>query len=287
MSCRKTDWISETPGMRKREMMFWETDDFRAVLAEVDALFSLPGLPDGFLSPEERETLGHISHAAYAGESAAARILAKTLWACETESVRSPEEFLAEPRRWMSWAETRTVFSRTPSGKRMKPVLAEAGRVLPACFSLTHSSGTAAAVMLKTAAGNAAKRSDRIAPNTISDHGTAFDFRETVGCDLVKPGAVTAGMRDMFFSPREIRWMEHSEIPHPAEKIWAGKEAAYKASANNGHQSFAPAKFEITESDSGELTAARIAQTPSFRLHMLTDEPMIFVVAVPLESAHK
>jgi phosphopantetheinyl transferase len=68
-----------------------------------------------------------------------------------------------------------------------------------------------------------------------------------VGVDLLEPVACGRGFTDLWFTPRERRWLANDPRLWPV--AWAIKEAAYKAS--NRGEAFRPRTFEVLPDPSG------------------------------------
>lgn len=239
-------------------MHFRRTETFLAAWAPVADIFPAAESPADWLSPREREALTHIRNPEYHRASAAARILAKCLWLGGEEA--SPiRAFAADRRHELAGL---TILSRDEQGKGVKPILCRDGDFLPAAFSLTHAGEYVAAVVMK---------------QPPAESGASLEGQRTVGCDLVG-GTVTAGMIRMFYTPAERQWLENAGAPGLAEKMWAAKEAAYKAEANPGRKPFIALDFEAVPGGDRELSAVK---TPlgTLRLSFLQESPMILAVA--------
>ncbi len=268
-------------------MIIWDTPLFVAALVKTETFSA----PDGFwqrtLAPQERETLAQISHLAYREESAAAKTLAKflVLWkemaarempgdACMKKTVVSQAEaasFFAKYReKWSGWS----VSSRDGQGRGVKPVIRGSEGILPLQFSVAHG-GRYAAVAVKKLPLTGAEAEAVIQKSSL-------DGVAGIGCDLVKNGEPTGGVQQLFFTEAE-RTLAQKKGVGWAEKIWAAKEAAYKAAANPDFSGFVPRDYEVcaeTLDASGDENPKWIRTTGKpMRLFFLQETPMIFVVA--------
>ncbi len=103
-------------------------------------------------------------------------------------------------------------------GRRFRPEIAIDGRRLSWSLSISH---TERGVLVGLAVGGLA----------------------SVGVDLVEPAVYGDGFADVWFTPREKRWVGTATDPYATATVWAIKEAVYKA-VNRG-ESFAPRRIEV------------------------------------------
>jgi 4'-phosphopantetheinyl transferase EntD len=122
------------------------------------------------------------------------------------------------------------VLSRDPLGRGRPPCVLAAGRALPLHVTLAHTGHVVWAAL-----------------------STRFDCR--IGIDVVPCGAFHDRATGLWFTEAEQIWLQQARDPFLPARLWAVKEAVYKAT--NRGESFVPARVEIGRNDSGRLSWLR------------------------------
>lgn len=73
-----------------------------------------------------------------------------------------------------------------------------------------------------------------------------------VGVDLVAPASYGPGFRKLWLTGTERSWLESRAQPHEVARVWALKEAIFKA-CNRGER-FRPARIEVMRQHDGRYT---------------------------------
>jgi phosphopantetheinyl transferase len=173
--------------------------------ATLDALDAeMPSQESDWLTPGERRELRGMRHAGQRRQWLAGRWLSKQLIADRLDG---------DLRDWQGIE----IHSRDGQGRSVRPEIFLAGRAQSWPLSISHAGGAAAAAL-----GDGSQRQ--------------------VGVDLVECIDRGEGFLRMWFTPDEQSWVRRNGWTE-ACKIWAAKEAAYKA-LNRG-EPFRPQRVEI------------------------------------------
>lgn len=172
--------------------------------------------PQTWLSAAEQEELARWRDPARRAEWLAGRWLLKGMILSTVPSMGSGAEI--------------EVLSRDPRGRGRRPCVLAAGRAVPLHVSLAHAGGTVWAAL-----------------STCPHH--------RVGIDVVPRGSFHDRATGLWFTEAEQCWLRYACDPSLAARLWAVKEAVYKA-ANRG-EPFVPACIEIGRDNSGRFTWSR------------------------------
>lgn len=127
------------------------------------------------------------------------------------------------------------VLSRDPHGRGRRPCVLAAGRAVPLHVSLAHAGGSVWAAL------------------STSPH-------HRVGIDVVPRGSIHDRALELWLTQAEQGWLRHACDPSLAARLWAAKEAVYKAT--NRGEPFVPARIEIGRDDFGRYTWSRDGVVP-------------------------
>jgi 4'-phosphopantetheinyl transferase len=164
---------------------------------------------EAWLAPRERPVYAGLSDRRRRAEWLAGRIVAKRLL-----SERFAGEMLSPARIEIDSGDGRR--------QRARPRVLLDGRPLPGRLSIAHSGHTLLVALVD---------GDRL----------------SVGVDLLSPVDCGRGFAELWFTPRERRWLAEDRRLWPV--AWAIKEAAYKAS--NQGEAFRPRAFEVLPHPAG------------------------------------
>ena len=176
---------------------------------------------EAWLAPRERQVYAGLRDHRRRAEWLAGRIVAKRL---VSERLRFACGTLSAPRIEIDSGDGRR--------QRVRPRVLVDGRPLPGQLSIAHS-GHALLVAL------------------------AGDDQVSVGVDLLAPVNCGRGFTELWFTPRERRWLADGQLWPVA---WAIKEAAYKAT--NRGEPFRPRAFEVLPHAGGGFTCMLRGRRP-------------------------
>ncbi len=190
--------------------------------AAIDATCREAHPAEAWLAPRERQLYAGLRDRRRRCEWLAGRIMAKRL---VRERFRFALATISPARIEIDSGDGRT--------RRQRPRVLVEGRPLRWRLSIAHSGRS----LLVALAGN-----DRL----------------SVGVDLLEPVDCNRGFIELWFTPRERRWLaEDRRLWHVA---WAIKEAAYKAT--NRGEAFCPRTFEVLPDPGGGFACALRGRQP-------------------------
>lgn len=110
--------------------------------------------------------------------------------------------------------------------------------------------------------------------------------RVSLGVDIAPLQSSAEGSLDMWFTERERRLMKSDPTLYPPAKLWAVKEAVYKA-VNRG-ESFTPSRIEVRPQPAGAYTFLRdgVAPRATHRIHAFASSDQIVAMTI-LDSARQ
>ena len=194
-------------------MYFFDEPEFQAVFSSIESILTdTNGREPYFLSPEEALRWHKIRPDRQRRSWLAGRICLKFLW----YRFNQENQDKSVDENSISWS-TINVSSWNEHGEGVSPVLYVDGNRIDRHFSLSHSDFSVLAVL--------SKQKDR-----------------RIGCDLVPLGSFSHRINPFIFHPAEQKMIDGT-TEETADRIWAVKEAVYKATSTD--RPFAPLQWHV------------------------------------------
>jgi 4'-phosphopantetheinyl transferase EntD len=223
-------------------MKFWSHCIERTAPLELLADQAAHCQPERWLHASEIEELAFLRSAQRRRTWQAGRWLAKLVLRSEVMS-----------GRWQCLAPTQiAIISRDALGRGIQPKIQIDGRSCPSRLSIAHC-----------------------------DHFVAVAFSPQsdveVGVDIVDIHTCSPNWIKFWFTSAEQREIHRANDPWLAPKIWAVKEATYKAC--NAGESFAPAKMKISRNWRGDIATCEWRRR-CCHLRLIQRQPFVAAIAM-------